>query len=126
MSKIRNSVIWSGICPQADTVKVGQQYLLNKTLKQTKNLLIHFIKYMYIYIYKWQIYIWENKGKKNLKIDSVTFGQHRSAGTCTDRSGLIWSTYGMYNQNQVQNHHDRMKENSDNIMFHNDKDYSMP
>lgn len=31
----------------------------------------------------------------------------------------------MYNQNQVQNHHDRMKENSDNIMFHNDKDYSM-
>lgn len=32
----------------------------------------------------------------------------------------------MYNQNQVQNHHDRIKENSDNIMFHNDKDYSMP
>lgn len=92
MSKIRNSVIWSGICPQADTVKVGQQYLLNKTLKQTKNLLIHFIKYMYIYIYKWQIYIWENKGKKILKIDSITFGQQRSAGTCTDRSGLIWST----------------------------------
>lgn len=27
MSKLRNSVIWSRICPQADTVKVGQQYL---------------------------------------------------------------------------------------------------
>lgn len=38
-------------------------------------------------------YIFEKIKGKKIKIDSVTFGQHRYAGTCTDRSGLIWSTY---------------------------------